>query len=191
MILAMIHRRWDLWWRQTNSKSLRYCSSSKFGPKALLTLTILIVQMLHSLRRRRSHASNLNGISRRKMFERAVQTSPDVEASDSSGSRNINSSAPAKVSPCLFSELLRAMTDDIPSFQRLTKAATINGVTRQNTLTDLTSTSATPIPTVIITQRKHSVQSTQPETSVRELRSKSRNVAPESSSASVPSGVGF
>jgi len=154
-----------------------------------LTLTVLIVQMLHSLRRRRSHASNLNGISRRKMFERAVQTSPDVEASDSSGSRNINSSAPTKVSPC-FSELLRAMTDDAPSFQRLTKAATINGVTRQNTLTDLTSTSATPIPTVIITQRKHSVQSTQPE-SVRELRSKSRNVVPESSSASVPSGVGF
>jgi len=100
MILAMNHRRRDLWGRQANLKSLRYCSSSEFGPRVSLTLTILIVQMLHSLRHRRSHASNLNGVSRRKMFERAVQTSPDVEMSDGSGGRNINLSAPAKVSPC-------------------------------------------------------------------------------------------
>ena len=83
------------------------------------------------------------------------------------------------------------MIDGASSFQRLTKAATINGITRQSTLTDLTSAVVTPIPTVIISQRKHSAQSTQPENSVRELRSKSRNVAPESSSASVPSRVGF
>ena len=102
MILAMIHRRRDLWGRQTNLKSLRYCSSSKFGPRVLLTLAILIVQMLNGLRQRRSHASNMNGVSRRKIFERAVQTSPDAEASDRSSSRNINSFAPAKVSSCFF-----------------------------------------------------------------------------------------
>ena len=173
-----------------NLKSLRYCSSSKFGLRVLLTLTILVVQMLNGLRRRRSHASNLNGVSRRKMFERAVQTSPDVEASDRSEALNINSVAPAKVSPC-FSDFYELLTDGASSFQRLTKATSINGVTRQNTLTDLTSTVVTPIPTVIITQRKHSAQSTQPENSVRELRSKSKNVAPESSSASVPSRVGL
>ncbi|KXN90458.1 hypothetical protein AN958_04130 [Leucoagaricus sp. SymC.cos] len=123
-----------------------------------------IAEMLYDLRLGRTHASNLNGLPRRRTTERAVQTASDMDVPIKLGGRSTNTATHAK---------------------RPSKTATVNTHSRPqpSTSTDSASTLATSVPTVITTRRKRSTQSTQPENSARELRSRSKNASQDSSTA--------
>ncbi|KAF9452811.1 hypothetical protein P691DRAFT_659886 [Macrolepiota fuliginosa MF-IS2] len=118
-----------------------------------------VAEMLCSLKIGRPQPSNVNGISRRRTTDRAVQTISETEVPIKMRGRAANATA------------------------------TVNGYIRPqpSTSTDSTSTLATSVSTVITTRRKRSAQSTQPDASTRELRSRSRNVAQDSSVTSVSS----